>query len=309
MPVRLKSSDESRASDTTLADDSSLTVSLAASSIYFVEICVVFAAAAASAIKIAGFYTGTLTDATMQFMGCPANLSHGGSSWAPRAFSANAAFLTTPVVLAIAGSDTASTAGVWYVRGVIRTNSAGTLKVQWAQNVSGAGNSTVRAGSYIRYTLQANMPGTLIVKTSNEARSSNATYAADSDLVLPVEATKSYIGEMMFTQSTPGNPPAIKYQMTDPNVDAAVGLTNRSIVGENTQPSAASGNIQGSWQAAFFTTPYQGSYTTANRQYAAWGLIQGASDDSVDLEWAQLTSNAAATTMLTPSWIWQEEVD
>ena len=308
MPVKLKASDETRNNTAVVADDATLQVSLAASSTYLFDICLVFNAAAASQFRSQIVYTGTLIDALGQYFGrLPVTAATGATGTTPRAFPINATTFTTAALIGIAGSDTAGTVGVSYWRGIIRTNSAGTFKVQWSQNISNAANTTLQAGSYLQYQLAADLPGTLLVKTTSEVRSNTTTFTADSDLQFPIEAGKSYICELMFVESTTSTP-RFKHRLTDAGCAAAVGGTCRNVNNVNVQPSAAQGSLAGGWEANCFTVPLSNLTTTFCWQNAWWAMTQDTSDDVVALEWAQQNLSATTVTMQAPSYLYYEEV-
>ena len=310
MPTKLKTSDEARNTTVTLADDGELSVSLAASTVYFIEICVLFNSPAAAAIQVSTLYSGTLNGVGIQHFGTLARDNQTSSSQhTPRSFSASTSWFTTGPAFAIAGSDVATSAGLYHFRGVMHTNTAGTLKVRWAQNVSNGSNTTVFAGSYISYEAAADMPG-LIVKMSDETRTNTASYAADADLQYPVLAGESYIAEM-FMKWTSSSAPDFKHKLSDANVSQAVGGDRRHALADDTQPSNALGNYAGVWTENMFTTPLEVGHVMGAipfRMWAYWGLVQGGADDVVACEWAQSTSSASPTTMNKYSWLWYEQV-
>jgi hypothetical protein len=155
VPYRVKTSDEARNTTVTLADDSMLSVSLAASTTYWIEVAVGFNTGATPDIKATISYSSTITEALGVLYGTiPSTDSRAVSSAQTlRTLPINGAFFTTPRALGGAGSATAAATGGWYVRALFKSNGAGTLKVQWAQTVSDASNTTVLKGSYIRYTI------------------------------------------------------------------------------------------------------------------------------------------------------------
>lgn len=146
-----KSIDQSSpASTTTLFDDTQMALALPAAGTYVVE--AMFIASSASAtpeIKIAWAYTGTLTNGYRGGIG-PSTASTdplGATAQGIRAAAAGAtsAAITSSTAYGLDGTN-------WsfiYEKGLVIVSTTGTLKVQWAQNVSNATVTTMRAGSFL----------------------------------------------------------------------------------------------------------------------------------------------------------------
>jgi hypothetical protein len=137
-----KTADEAKTSDTTLANDSTLTIAMDATSTYVFSFVVHHSTTAAPDAKYALDYSGTVASI---YVTREHNVP-GGSFASADTFSQT----TTTVpgaqfVQANAGS------GFIRITGIITTTTAGTLGFQYAQNTSSGEPATVRAGSYLEY--------------------------------------------------------------------------------------------------------------------------------------------------------------
>jgi hypothetical protein len=187
--------------------------------------------------------------------------------------------------------------------------------MQFAQNTLDAGvNATVLAGSYLRYDLQADMPGALLVKTADESRTSNATLTNDNTLTFATVATKKYLCELQFQISSSGANPGLKKQVKDTGVS-----TSRGQISQNRTSAlgaAAGTSRHGScFDTALIQTPTLEndagsgfSWLAGAGWEQAWSHVMGGSNSNLTVEYAQSTSSATATTARSPSWLWYEEV-
>lgn len=136
-----KPSDTSRNTTTTLANDPDLTVAVAANKTYWCEVLVQYLASGTFNLKAA--FT---MPAGAAFNGEMISMPAGGGSFAPNGL--DAANPLNSVTFHIAGGGafelTARLSGLLVVAG-----SSGSLTLQWAQDTSGATNTTVRAGSFM----------------------------------------------------------------------------------------------------------------------------------------------------------------
>lgn len=133
-----KASDETRNSTTTFADDGALVSdTLEANTAYKVEVFLPVNSGTTPDFKMALDRSG-LSDAELywqQFI-----TLGGGSAAAAHTFG------TSVTTTTATGNDQ-----LWGAAGILVTGSnTGTLKVQWAQNTSDAGNTTVKAGAVLR---------------------------------------------------------------------------------------------------------------------------------------------------------------
>lgn len=145
-----KTADQSSpASTTTLFDDTHMALALPAAGTYLVEgMFIASSASTTPEIKIAWAYTGTLTSGYRTGFG-PSTASTdplGATAQGFRAAAAGntSAAITSSVAYGLDGTN-------WTAileKGLVIVSNAGTLKVQWAQNVSNATVTTLRAGSY-----------------------------------------------------------------------------------------------------------------------------------------------------------------
>lgn len=316
MRVKIKQSDESRSSTTTMTDDSELTVALAAGTTYFIEAMIVANSGATPDLKYSFVYTGTLTDAaTFESAGDAAapNTGGAGDSLAP-CHSLGGSNLITPRVRTRNGSNTAGTLEVGHIRGVLITNTAGNLKIQWAQNTSDASNTTVYKGSYISIATQADMDGTLIIKGSSTSTTSNTTLTADPDLQFATGANKKYIVELfsVFDSNTTED---CKTALHDANVSLSAGhCMSNDLHTIDTFSGGTDTIIQGQWRnASFVTTPTSGNLNTSvtanksSRNILAAHQM-GGSGGTLTWEWAQVTSSATALFLRAPCWMLYQDV-
>jgi hypothetical protein len=135
-----KLADQSKTSDTTLANDSELTLTLVAANTYRVKFYVLLTAANATMdYKFAINFSGTTTSVYAKAK----YVAAGGT--AETIVAQNSIIGSTSV--------TAVTSGVAYVEVdcVIEVNAGGTLGFQWSQDTSDAGALTVLKGSYVEY--------------------------------------------------------------------------------------------------------------------------------------------------------------
>ncbi len=137
----IKLTDETKNSDTTLADDSELVFSLAANSKYLLEIFIGFYFDAAPDIKIQLAFSGTITSWLANSIVC----ENDTAATFTNLF--NDAVLTT-IHSIISASNTN---GILKIKSIFEVGaSGGNFSVQWAQNTSDAGNTIVKKGSYIK---------------------------------------------------------------------------------------------------------------------------------------------------------------
>jgi len=135
-----KLADQSKTSDTTLANDSELTLALVDANTYRLKFYILLTAANNTMdYKFAINFSGTTTSVYAK----------------AKYVAAGGATETIIVQNSIIGSTsvTAATSGVAYVEVdcVIEVNTGGTLGFQWAQDTGDAGALTVLKGSYVEY--------------------------------------------------------------------------------------------------------------------------------------------------------------
>lgn len=140
-----KGSTESVTSSTTLQNDDELFLSVEANATYTMELCLFHDSdtGAASDVKIGWSYP---SGATMNWGVHGANTAATSSSGVT---STNMQTRIISEVAAFGGGDSTGTTA--YVEGVLITSStAGTFRLQWAQETSNAVASNVRAGSWLK---------------------------------------------------------------------------------------------------------------------------------------------------------------
>lgn len=137
-----KGTSQNKQSDTTLATDSDLTVTLTASKTYAVRGRVWFDTPAAADFKYSIAFAGTT-------LYCKHTYYPAGSATGTTAIAA-----TSPASATVLGTGT--TAGLVEFDAIaVVDGSNRAFNFQWAQNTSTASNTTVRAGSYIEYMQMA----------------------------------------------------------------------------------------------------------------------------------------------------------
>lgn len=137
-PYVYKAADQSRTSTTTLASDSSLTLPVSASTAYSFDCQVAFTSASATDFK---WSWASPAGAVMLYQ---AMHNEGGTT----GLNSSALIYGAATVGFATGPGLVNPQGIW-MHGSLRTSSAGWLTLQWAQNTSGAGATTVKSGSYL----------------------------------------------------------------------------------------------------------------------------------------------------------------
>lgn len=156
------------------------------------------------------------------------------------------------------------------------------------------------AGQRVTAALLTAMQPIVVVKSSDTARTSTTTLAADPHIVVPVSASATYLldGYIEF-DGIFGGTGDIKFDWTIP-----AGATLRwgplgNASGDTTQKYAANSAANSSVLTA-------GTYGTGGTRSAASprGYVTvGGTAGNLQLRWAQNTSSATATTVYAGSWI------
>lgn len=140
----IKASDETVQSNATVFNDAALKFSVSSNTKYWYEYFVHFNTNATPDFK----YTFNVTTATITAASYVSRYRNNGTTWGDD-FQTGLGTET-----AITGAST--TDGVIWGRGYVLTSgTAGTFAFQWAQNASNATNTTVKAGSWIKYGITA----------------------------------------------------------------------------------------------------------------------------------------------------------
>lgn len=144
-----KSADQTITSSTALTDDTHMVLALPAAGTYMVNGMFMFSGAAAGDIKVAWAYTGTLT-----------NGYRAGQGPSVASTDVLAAAAAQGIRVAAAGNTTAAIAsatpygldgtnwGAAFESGLVIVSTAGSLKVQWAQNAGSVTGTVMRTGSF-----------------------------------------------------------------------------------------------------------------------------------------------------------------
>jgi len=134
-----KTSDQSRSSTTTLADDTQLQFSASSSTTYRIKVRLFFETANGTMdVKISPAFSGTTNSIIYRRLIHPANSNPANN------ITNN---FSTPTVIDAAGA----VLNYMEMEIVLDVNTSGTFSIQWAQNASNASNLTLRKGSYIEY--------------------------------------------------------------------------------------------------------------------------------------------------------------
>lgn len=142
--IKRKKTDETRTGTTTLTNDSQLQIPLLASSLYWIELWALVKTDNANMdYKYGISYSGTTS-----------------SLFYDRSHTVAGAALGAATLINSAGTNTfsSSVAGTTFgialvkVNTIVSTSTSGTFSFQWSQNTTDAGNISVLAGSYIKYT-------------------------------------------------------------------------------------------------------------------------------------------------------------
>jgi hypothetical protein len=313
MPVKLKTSDESRNTTTAFAADSKLVAALDASEQYFFDVLVLFSAGATPDFKMRLAYSGTLTEARFSILQKEANntwTSEGTPTTRPTFM--NAAQITTPTGFALGGNDSASTTGGYHYRGVLTTNAAGNLSVEWAQNTSNGTDSTVKAGSYLRYDKLSEMSGTFIVKSVDESRASDTVLTVDDELTFATAANAQYVCELLMAKNCADTNPNFNQAIEALQASYGAGLVFSVGLGTDGMMSGSGvGKIHGHFQEAFLNTPTvdnSGGNSQNHRIHTWWAMAMSGSAGTLDYEWSQRVSDTDATIVQAGSWLWYEDV-
>jgi hypothetical protein len=136
----VKGVDEAAISDIVLSNDAELFVSVSASMTYEVRSHIIYDSATAADMQIA--WTAP-AGATFQWN------SHGGSGTAINADTVNFETRTLAQSANVGGYGVGTQAVVCPSGLLVVAGTAGTFRMQWAQVVSTASNTTVRAGSHL----------------------------------------------------------------------------------------------------------------------------------------------------------------
>ncbi len=137
----LKTSDETIDTDTTLSDDAALAglIMATGSSHYYIECIFRMTSVAAADFKFRFVWSETPTEVAIQSVSCNTTAGH----------NVDAIDLPTGQFV----HDTNGADSIMSVTGTFKTGATpGTITLQWAQNISDGGNTTVHAGSFMRIT-------------------------------------------------------------------------------------------------------------------------------------------------------------
>ena len=142
---------DSTSTSTTPTADADLQVALAANTTYDFEVYLQFGGDATSithGLNAAPYYSGTFTTNSYSWLGC-LNAS-GTAATRGTANNVTASSATTNVVTT--GSIVLGTTDFILMKGRITTTGAGTFGINWGQNATGTGTTTIYRSSYMKVT-------------------------------------------------------------------------------------------------------------------------------------------------------------
>ena len=207
-PPFVKPIDETRNNTTTLTPDSHLQFPTEPNTIYWIRGGFIAYAAATPDLKWTLGHTGTTSNVLMSArragtMDDPTTYLNLGDNdfWMIDSVQMAAA---TPVEVVI-GNNTTTLRVANYWEGILSVGaSGGIFALYWAQNTSDAGNTTIKAGSWLhRQVITAAQTN---IKTANTARINTTTATADPDLQEVLATGTNYalhLGAWLSSETTP----------------------------------------------------------------------------------------------------------
>lgn len=127
-------------------------------------------------------------------------------------------------------------------------------------------------------------------KTADESVTSSTTLQNDNELALSIDATGTYVFDLFVIAQSAANSAG----------DIKIGFTNPTgtlyFVGFGPHNAAASSSENGEWIANFDPTPY-GTTTSPGVGIYMHGLLIATATGTLQMRWAQNSSNANATTI------------
>lgn len=237
------------------------------------------------------------TIGTANLQGCMRSVRAPGSSLAETEGAGNQ-FATNGTVSVNGGTGTGSI----FVVGWFQARQSGNVFLRWAQNTSGATPTILRAGSYIEITevdAQARRgevesdPWQCVCKMLTETRASDgAVLAKDAELRATLQANRRYAFKATIAYTT-GTTPDFKIAVNGP-----------------ASPVFFAAEVRGVGPAAAYSSAQITSFGSATAFTAAsgtgggveiWGIVELSQSGDLEIQWAQNTSNAAATAVLAGS--------
>lgn len=212
---------------------------------------------------------------------------------------------------AVTLSSTLAVAGATTLSSTLAVTGATTL----SSNLSVAGSASVAGNQTVGGNLTVTGIGALLFarKTADESLTSNTTLQNDDHLVLSVAANAVYTFDLFIMAQSANSDLSgdIKFAFTFPTAAtlhfSGTGPNNADLSGAN------SSNSNGEWIARPSATsgttfiPYGMSGVPIGVMIHGL-LVTGANAGSLQLQWAQNTSDPDTTTVLTGSWIRAQRV-
>lgn len=139
----------------------------------------------------------------------------------------------------------------------------------------------------------------IVMKGSDETVTSNATPQDDNELVLPVDASSTYLVEMWVGYSSTSNTPDFRCDFTVPSGADLV----RSVYGLAAASTATSGSVEYSLNPTAGTDDGRGAVNGSLSCYIVGRLIVSTTPGSLQFRWSQVNSDAAGVTVKAGSWM------
>jgi hypothetical protein len=308
--IKLKTADTSRTTDTAASADPDLQRVLTTSTTYFFDLGVQGSAGATPDFKIGLDDGGGTPERFAGYLHISENAYSlsalpNGQEVGARAITALTASTTQPMT----GSDTANTGNYYDMHGIVRMSvAANPFALIWAQNTSSGTATTIQADSYL-VTRAIDTPDLVVIKTSDEARISDATLTNDGELALALAADETYIVNIcvLFNSNATRD-----FQMAltfDGTCDDFTGIVDFGESGPEDNSINGGARVNSfTGQGGFSTLVIPGSAGAADRGGARYvGLFRvGGSGGTLRVQWAQNSLGATNTTVLAGSYILAE---
>lgn len=315
-PLFVKSSDETRTLDTTLAADSDLQFDTEPNTIYYIRGAFIAYAGSNPSLKWTLGHTGD-TDAALFGARQAGNLDD------PSGFLVlgnNDFWMITAAMMAAGtpvdvtpGSATTTDRAVGFFEGILSVGaSGGVFSLKWAQNFSHANDTTIKAGSWLHRQI---VSSEVYVKSADTSRTATTTATADPDLQAVLAADTDYVMHLL-AHGRAGATPDFKIGIDDgggtPTYFGGLVKFSNSAYTLATIPNGKEQilkPIEALTAAATMTMNGSDAAGTGNFfDLECAGRFSGAANPFA-LAWSQNTSSATPTTILADSYLLVRAVD